>query len=80
MNDNEERGKEHGSDLARRLQELEIHAAHQEETIQELSDTTRRAWVELEAMQARLNRLRDRLATLEAGPGPSSSQERPPHY
>ncbi len=63
-----------------RLTALEIRAAEQEKTIEELSDQIAEQWKVIERMQRKLDALTDRFLALEEqslGPTPIT---RPPHY
>lgn len=64
---------------ADRLDALEMLAAEQQRTIDDLSDGLLRQQKELDRLTARLRASDDRIAGLESGlPGPGN--EKPPHY
>jgi SlyX protein len=63
-----------------RLEALEIKLAHLERAFQELSDVLYRQQRQLDASEARLDRLLDRLGALERGEDPPAQFEVPPHY
>lgn len=52
-------------DLRERCERLESHLAHQEATIQDLSDTVRDQWEIIDALRRDISRLTDRLAAVE---------------
>lgn len=63
-----------------RLTDLEIRLAHQERTIEELSDVVAAQARALDLLTERVRRLTDRLRETEAW-RPSAADERPPpHY
>jgi uncharacterized coiled-coil protein SlyX len=63
-----------------RLETLEIKVAHLERTLQELSDALYRQQQRLDAQQARVQRLIDRVEAGSEPAGPPSKFEIPPHY
>ncbi|WP_207477112.1 SlyX family protein [Arenibaculum pallidiluteum] len=67
--------------IEQRLVDLEIRAAHQERTIEELSSVLARQDRAIDALTARLRRLTERLLALEGGWERSPQDDRPPpHY
>ncbi len=69
----------------RRLTDLEIHVAHQEQTIAELSEAIRLQWAELDSLRARVSALITELrADLNRGRDdtgdPPPADQRPPHW
>lgn len=71
-----------GSDADDRLAELESRFAHTERALQDLSDVTRQQWDETDRLKRQVERLKDRIAELEQGPGDAApaTDEKPPHY
>ena len=65
---------------AERLARLEVHVAHQANTIQELSDHLAEQWRLVEQLRTKLDRLTERSLTLEAGSLEAPAITRPPHY
>jgi SlyX protein len=65
-----------------RIAELEIQLAHQEATIQELSDTAAKQWDTIDELVVRVNDLKDRIAALEGEAKlPAQADDTPPpHY
>ena len=68
--------------MARRIDDLESHLAHQENTIQDLSDITAKQWETIDTLKRKVDTLKERLLNLEegnrsaAGPGDPP----PPHF
>ena len=64
-----------------RVNILETYIAHQEKLIEELSEVTAKQWQEISTLSNQLQRLSDKLKTIEGGmavkPGDEPS---PPHY
>ncbi len=63
-----------------RITELEIRAAEQEKTIEEMSAQIAEQWRQMEAMQRKLDQLTDRFLALEANAGPDVPMTKPPHW
>ena len=65
-----------------RIAELETQMAHQEATIQDLSDAAAKQWDTIDELVIKVNDLKDRVAALEAeAKSPLPSDEAPPpHY
>ena len=63
-----------------RLTRLEILAAEQERTIQELSAEIAEQWRAIERMQKKLDALTDRFLALEEQTAPDVPVTKPPHY
>lgn len=63
-----------------RIQDLEIMAAHQAQTIEELSEELRRAFEAIEKMQRALTSLGHRFDALEEIATPKPKITKPPHY
>jgi SlyX protein len=63
------------------LEQIETKIAYLERTSAELSDVIFRQDREIQALQAQVNALRDRLNAVQADDLPRAlDQERPPHY
>ncbi|MCV3207337.1 SlyX family protein [Mesorhizobium sp. YC-39] len=65
---------------ADRLTTLEIRAAEQEKTIEELSDQIAEQWKVIERMQRKLDALTDRFLVLEEQAAPDVPVTKPPHW
>lgn len=63
-----------------RLTTLEIRAAEQEKTIEDLSDQIAEQWKVIERMQKKLDALTDRFLVLEEQTLPDTPNTKPPHY
>ncbi|MER9329055.1 SlyX family protein [Mesorhizobium sp. M0152] len=63
-----------------RLTTLEIRAAEQEKTIEELSGQIAEQWKVIERMQRKLDALADRFLALEEQAGPDVPVTKPPHW
>ena len=65
-----------------RIADLEMQIAHQEATIQDLSDAATKQWDTIDELVIKVNDLRDRVAALEGeAKFPASANEAPPpHY
>lgn len=64
-----------------RIDDLETHLAHQESTIQDLSETVGQQWETIDVLKREINRLKDRLSAMEGELQSAQSDERPPpHY
>jgi SlyX protein len=64
-----------------RLDTLESTVAHQDQTIEELSDVVARQAAEISDLTEKLNSLRERLSELEESDGDGGPDEPPPpHY
>lgn len=63
-----------------RLTALEIRAAEQEKTIEELSDQIAEQWKVIERMQRKLDTLTDRFLSLEERTAPDVPVTKPPHW
>jgi len=67
--------------LTGRIDELEIRLAHQDQTIEDLSQAIARQWKEMEAISRQLAKLGDRVHIVEEQTGaPASTEPPPPHY
>ncbi|MDS1137099.1 SlyX family protein [Nitratireductor indicus] len=63
-----------------RMTRLEVLAAEQERTIEELSAELTRQWREMEALRQKLDRLTDRFLALEEQTAPDVPVTKPPHW
>ena len=63
-----------------RLTTLEIRAAEQEKTIEELSGQIAEQWKVVEQTRAKLDRLTERFLSLEESSLEAPAITRPPHY
>ena len=63
-----------------RLTTLEIRAAEQEKTIEELSGQIAEQWKVIERMERKLAALTDRFLALEEQAGPEVPITKPPHW
>ena len=65
---------------ADRLTTLEIRAAEQEKTIEELSEQIAEQWKTVERVQRKVDALTDRFLALEQQTGPEVPVTKPPHW
>jgi SlyX protein len=63
-----------------RITRLEMLAAEQERTIEELSGQLAEQWKEVEALRRRLDALSRRLIELEENAAPDTPVTKPPHW
>lgn len=63
-----------------RLTALEIRAAEQERTIEELSDQIAGQWQTIDRMQRKLDALAERFLALEEQAAPDVPITKPPHW
>lgn len=68
------------SDLAERLEALEIRAAYQEQAIETLNDTITAQWKEIDSLKRQVAQLTERLEDAESKGAGTPANERPPHY
>jgi SlyX protein len=67
--------------LTARIDELEIHLAHQDQTIEDLNESLSRQWTEIENLTRQLAKLGDRINIVEEHGGePMPAEPPPPHY
>lgn len=67
--------------LTARIDELEIHAAHQDQVIDDLNAALARQWNEIEALSRHISKLGDRVHQVEEQSGSGAHDEPPPpHY
>ena len=68
--------------LEKRIDELESHLTHQENTIQDLSDITAKQWETIDTLMHKIDGMKNRILSLEEGnqsaPGPADPL--PPHF
>ncbi|MGL4489503.1 MAG: SlyX family protein [Rhizobiaceae bacterium] len=67
-------------DTDARLNRLEMTAAHQSNTIDELSAVVTEQWQTIERLQRKLEELASRFMVLEEQAGPSPENTKPPHW
>ena len=67
-------------DLRERCDNLEGHVAHQEATIQDLSDTVRDQWAAIDALRREIAGLKDRLSAVEGDVVAGLPKEPPPPH
>ncbi len=65
---------------ADRLTTLEIRAAEQEKTIEELSGQLAEQWKTIEGLRKKLDQLTERFLTLEEQVAPDVPVTKPPHW
>jgi SlyX protein len=65
---------------ADRLTTLEIRAAEQERTIEELSAALAEQWKTIETLRKKLDALTSRFLTLEEQAAPPAEATKPPHW
>lgn len=66
--------------VARRVEALELHVAHQQQTIDDLSDALAEQWRLMEQLRRQMKRLTDRVGELEPQAGQAVPIDRPPHW
>ena len=68
-------------DLEQRLNDMESHLAHQEKTIQDLSDIAARQWETIDGLVRKVGRLEDRIRVIEEDIQTTPPKDPPPpHY
>ena len=67
-------------DKQQRLDKMESGLSHQDLAIQALSDNAARQWEVIEQLEAALQRLEDKVKSLESGSSSEPADEPPPHY
>jgi len=68
-------------DLQQRLTALESHLAHQDGTIEDLSEMVNKQWTEIETMRRKVSQLQARLARIEGDlAADQPADQPPPHY
>jgi len=67
--------------LGRRIDALEIRAAYQDQTIEDLNATLTAQWKVIEALEQTIEKLRAQMREIEEGQGvPDAPEPPPPHY
>jgi len=67
--------------LRQQLAEIEAHLAHQDLTLQGLSDNAAKQWETIERLEQTVQRLQERLTALgDSGGSAAADDEPPPHY
>jgi len=68
--------------VAERVAELEMQIAHQDATIQDLSDAAAKQWDTIDELVIKINDLKDRIAALEGEAKFAAKEDEapPPHY
>ncbi len=66
--------------LRARVEALEMSRAHQERTIEDLSDALAGQWKQLEALNRQVARLADQVQEAQAAAGTGEAEPPPPHY
>ena len=67
--------------LQQQLAEIEAHLAHQDSTLQSLSDNAAKQWDTIDRLEQTVRRLQERFVALdEAGGTAPTDDEPPPHY
>ncbi len=70
-----------GPDIAKRLDELEAHVAHQDSSIEDLNEVTIEQWKEIKTLTEKITRLEAKIqAAQEATETVSTPEPPPPHY
>lgn len=67
-------------DLELRLSELEVHVAHQDATIQDLSDGIAQQWETIDKLVRSVGLFKDQILNLEDGVQTLLPDKPPPHY
>ena len=67
-------------DMTARVEALELAVAHQQRTIDDLSDALTEQWRAAETLRRQVDRLSERLAEIEPQAGQQVPIDRPPHY
>lgn len=66
--------------LTARIDALEIGRAHQERTIEDLSETITSQWKQIETLNRQVAMLSDQLREVAAGAPSGEADPPPPHY
>ncbi len=66
--------------LENRITELEARSAHQEKTIQDLSDGISQQWKIIDNLRRSINFLKNKVISLEELTGSGEVDKPPPHY
>jgi len=65
--------------LTQRIDALEVHIAHQDQTIEDLNTAITDQWKQIEDLTYRLSRLADEMRAVESR-GEHEPEPPPPHY
>ena len=69
------------SETGERIDQLEAHIAHQDETIQDLSDVAMQQWDAIKELRQEIARLKGEMQRLEDSVNtPPGEEPPPPHY
>lgn len=68
------------NDIESRLEALEIRAAHQDRTIEELNTVIAGQWSEIDRLRRQLKLLDDQMAEVELMARSGQKEPPPPHY
>ena len=69
------------NEMEQRINDLEIHTAHQEQVIADLSDTVSEQWQSITELGRRIDRLQERFSTMEEDvQAVLPADQPPPHY
>lgn len=69
------------SSASSRLDELEMRAVHQDQTIEDLNAAITAQWTLIERLERQVERLAEHIADAEQSAGPAAPIDRPPpHY
>lgn len=66
--------------LMRRIEALEMEAAHRGQMIDDLNTTITAQWKEIDGLKRQLRRVNEQVAELEAPSRDSATEPPPPHY
>ena len=67
-------------DLEKRISELEARSAHQESTIQDLSDGISKQWEVIDSLTRSISFFKDKIMNLEEAVQTDHIDKPPPHY
>ena len=67
-------------DLEKRISELEARSAHQESTIQDLSDGISKQWEVIDSLTRSIGFFKDKILNLVEGAQTNHVDKPPPHY
>jgi SlyX protein len=68
------------SELASRIEALEIQIAHQDSTIEALNQALTAQWKQIDTLTRQMAQLTDRIAAAEQSLPAAPGNEPPPHY
>lgn len=69
------------ANLQKRLDELEVKFAFQQETIESLNGTVTKQWAEIDRLKKLFGQMQDQIMDMEDGQGPADPGNiKPPHY